>query len=109
MEPLKLDNTVDPVSALLALGDVIDGKRNLVVESSGSTGTPKQIELTGTQLMQNAIASADGYRNEQRSTFNTSGGNHREPAENPTTTGTTRHRSEIPSGVEARRRVAGSV
>lgn len=57
----------------------------------------------------NAIASADGYRNEQRSTFNMSGGNHREPAENPSTTGTTRHRTEIPSGVEARRRVAGSV
>lgn len=59
MEPLKLDNTVDPVSALLALGDVIDGKRNLVVESSGSTGTPKQVELTGSQLMQNAVASAE--------------------------------------------------
>ena len=59
MEPLKLDNTVDPVSALLALGDVIDGKRNLVIESSGSTGTPKPIELSGAQLMQNAIASAE--------------------------------------------------
>lgn len=59
MEPLKLDNTVDPVSALLALGDVIDGKRSLIVESSGSTGRPKEIELTGTQLMRNAIASAE--------------------------------------------------
>ena len=59
MEPLKLDSSIDPVSALLALGDCLDGKRNLVVESSGSTGTPKQIELTGKQLMQNAIASAE--------------------------------------------------
>jgi O-succinylbenzoic acid--CoA ligase len=58
MEPLKLDNTVDPVSALLALGEVLDGKRNLIVESSGSTGTPKQIELTGDLLNRNAIASA---------------------------------------------------
>jgi O-succinylbenzoic acid--CoA ligase len=58
MEPLKLDYTVDPVSALLALGDVLDGKRNLVVESSGSTGTPKQIELSGEELKRNAIASA---------------------------------------------------
>ena len=59
MEPLKLDYTVDPVSALLALGDVLDGKRNLVVESSGSTGTPKQIELSGELLKRNALASAE--------------------------------------------------
>ena len=58
MEPLKLDLSIDPVSALLALGDVLDGKRNLVVESSGSTGTPKQIELSGALLKRNAIASA---------------------------------------------------
>lgn len=59
MEPLKLDNTLDPVSALLALGDVLDGKRSLIVESSGSTGTPKAIELNGSQLMRNALASAN--------------------------------------------------
>ena len=58
MESLKLDNTVDPVSALLALGEVLDGKRNLVVESSGSTGTPKEITLSGEQLGKNALATA---------------------------------------------------
>ena len=58
MEPLKLDLSFDAVTALLALGDVLDGKRNLIVESSGSTGTPKEIELTSAALNQAAIASA---------------------------------------------------
>ncbi len=58
MEPLKLDLSFDAVTALLALGDVLDGKRNLIVESSGSTGTPKQIELTSAALNKAAIASA---------------------------------------------------
>ncbi len=57
MEPLKLDLSFDAVSALLALGDVLDGKRNLIVESSGSTGTPKQIELTSAALSKAANAS----------------------------------------------------
>ena len=58
MEPLKLDLSFDAVTALLALGDVLDGKRNLIVESSGSTGTPKEIELTSAALNKAAIASA---------------------------------------------------
>ena len=58
MEPLKLDLSFDAVTALLALGDVLDGNRNLVVESSGSTGTPKEIELTSAALNKAAIASA---------------------------------------------------
>lgn len=58
MEPLKLDLSFDAVSALLALGDVLDGKRNLIVESSGSTGTPKEIELTSQALNKAAMASA---------------------------------------------------
>ncbi|MEY3855687.1 MAG: hypothetical protein RJA45_157 [Actinomycetota bacterium] len=59
MEPLKLDLSFDAVTALLALGDVLDGKRNLIVESSGSTGTPKEIELTSAALNRAAIASAN--------------------------------------------------
>ena len=59
MEPLKLDLSFDAVSALLALGDVVDGKRNLIVESSGSTGKPKEIELTSAALNKAAIASAN--------------------------------------------------
>lgn len=58
MEPLKLDLSFDAVTALLALGDVLDGKRNLIVESSGSTGTPKQIELSSAALNRAAVASA---------------------------------------------------
>lgn len=58
LSPLKLDLSFDAVSALLALGDVLDGKRNLIVESSGSTGTPKDIELTSSALIKAATASA---------------------------------------------------
>lgn len=59
MEPLKLDASFDAVSALLALGDVVDGKRDLVVQSSGSTGTPKEIELRAEAVKKAALASAD--------------------------------------------------
>jgi O-succinylbenzoic acid--CoA ligase len=58
MEPLKLDLSFDAVTALLALGEVLDGRRNLIVESSGSTGTPKQIKLTSAALNKAAMASA---------------------------------------------------
>ena len=59
MEPLKIDPSLDVVSALLALGDVVDGKRSLVIESSGSTGTPKLIELSPAALMASVTATAN--------------------------------------------------
>ena len=59
MEPLKIDPSLDVVSALLALGDVVDGKRSLLIESSGSTGTPKLIELSPEALMASATATAN--------------------------------------------------
>lgn len=58
LSPLKLDLSFDSVSALLALGEVLDGKRNLIVESSGSTGTPKAVELSSNELIKAATASA---------------------------------------------------
>jgi O-succinylbenzoic acid--CoA ligase len=59
MEPLKIDPSLDVVSALLALGDVVDGKRSLLIESSGSTGTPKRIELSPAALMASVTATAN--------------------------------------------------
>lgn len=59
MEPLKIEPSLDVVSALLALGDVIDGKRSLLIESSGSTGIPKQIELSPSALMASVMATAN--------------------------------------------------
>lgn len=59
MEPLKLDPSADAVSVMLALGDVLDGKRNLIIESSGSTGQPKQIELSSFAIHASIKATAN--------------------------------------------------
>lgn len=85
MKPLRLVAANDPVSALLALGNVLEGKQalfitrpevnglmpevhglpdevaeniGLIVESSGSTGTPKRFELSPQALRAAANASA---------------------------------------------------
>lgn len=85
MKPLRLVAANDPVTALLALGQVLDGsqalfitppevnglmpsvhglpdevdaKVGLIVESSGSTGTPKRLELSAKALTAAAKMSA---------------------------------------------------
>jgi O-succinylbenzoic acid--CoA ligase len=85
LKPLRLVAANDQVSAMLALGNVLDGKQalfvthpevnglmpevhglpdevedavGLIVESSGSTGTPKRFELSPEALKTAAIASA---------------------------------------------------
>jgi len=85
MKPLMLVGANDPVKALLALGNVLDGsqalfitppevngllpeihglpdeveaKVGLIVESSGSTGTPKRLELSAKALTAAAKMSA---------------------------------------------------
>ena len=85
MKPLRLVAASDPISAMLALGNVLDGaqalfitppevnglmpevhglpdqveeKVGLIVESSGSTGTPKRLELSAKALTAAAKMSA---------------------------------------------------
>jgi O-succinylbenzoic acid--CoA ligase len=85
MKPLRLVAASDPISAMLALGNVLDGSQalfiappevnglmpevhglpdeveervGLIVESSGSTGTPKRLELSAKALTAAAKMSA---------------------------------------------------
>ena len=85
MKPLRLVGANDPVAAMLALGNVLDGsqalfitppevnglmpevhalpdevetKVGLIIESSGSTGTPKRLELSAKALIAAAKISA---------------------------------------------------